>query len=107
METIEIIRELMPIMRDAGEGAYYLALLVVLKGYFTALVFGCVIVSVGFLGRSLIFRFSNSIQVADEIARKYNRYHSDQAYSVDCPSTRNKLINWVNELTSKNLSGDE
>ena len=33
METIDIIRELMPMMSSAGEGAFIIALAVVLKGY--------------------------------------------------------------------------
>lgn len=48
METIELIRELIPLIEGAGQGAFWLVLVLLLRGYFIAAVVCATVVYIAY-----------------------------------------------------------
>ena len=54
MDTLEILKEILPLLSSAGEGVYWVAILVVMKGYFVGLMTaGTLITLVWFVVRAV------------------------------------------------------
>lgn len=67
METIDIIRELLPLLESTAEGSFYLLLLLVLKPYFVGLLVCAPVVCAVVLGYRAIVAHNMFVSMAESL----------------------------------------
>jgi hypothetical protein len=65
--VIEVIDKLLPLLESAGEGAFFLAVMLIAGSYLKYLLIAAVPVSIALLGYKLISQFTTAAQYAREV----------------------------------------